>query len=228
MNPAIFGILTAAAAYLAGSIPFGYLIPALVMRDDIRRHGSGNPGATNVARVMGPRWGLLVLLLDVLKGALPVRFLPPLAAEFGLPPAQHIPVLCAVAVILGHTFPVWLAFRGGKGVATALGAVLVLATQASLLAFAAFAVTFVPTRIVSLSSLVAAATFCVAQLVQAGASAWDAQHLPLTTFSVVIPALIVWRHRANIQRLLSGTEPRMQFRRPPGSQETTRTPTKQN
>ncbi|MCL4109051.1 UNVERIFIED_CONTAM: hypothetical protein GTU68_032174 [Idotea baltica] len=176
------------------------------MRDDIRNHGSGNIGATNVGRVMGWRWGSLVLFLDALKGALPTYFLPRLllAADDGN--FIHWSVACGVAAVLGHMFPFWLKFQGGKGVATALGVVVVLSPWASLAALVVFAIVLFSTRYMSLASMTAATIFSATSLALMWSSGLGGKNLSLTAFSVLVPALIIFRHRTNIGRLLRGEE----------------------
>ncbi|MEZ6047993.1 MAG: glycerol-3-phosphate acyltransferase [Planctomycetaceae bacterium] len=114
-------LLVAILAYLSGSIPFAFLIGKYIGGIDIRTVGSGNVGATNIGRTMGSRWGIVVLVLDALKGLLPVAFLPPLFLSAEDSNFIHCKVIAAVGAILGHMCPIWLGFRGGKGVATALG-----------------------------------------------------------------------------------------------------------
>ncbi|MCL4106857.1 UNVERIFIED_CONTAM: hypothetical protein GTU68_046251, partial [Idotea baltica] len=196
------------ASFLVGGIPFGYLTGRLVLKDDIRKHGSGNIGATNVGRVIGWKWGSLVLLLDAIKGLLPT-WLAKIWADQNLPTASvvHFSVLAGIAAIVGHMYPVYLKLRGGKGVATALGVVIVLAPQAVAVALVAFVLIVVSTKLVALGSMVAAAAFSVTYFWQAGSSAWQMAGISLTSFSLLIPGLIVWRHRSNIVRLVSGTEP---------------------
>ena len=195
-------------AYLAGSIPIGLLTARLVAGIDIRQHGSGNIGATNVARVVGGRWGAFVLLADACKGFLPTYFLPRLTSDA---PSPHLFVLCGIAAISGHIFPCWLRFRGGKGVATALGVILVLGPWASLAALAAFLLTYAASRYVALSSINASIAFGVTELILLLPQPFSAEHWSLALFSLAVPALIILRHRSNIGRLLKGKEPRMSF-----------------
>lgn len=195
------------AAYLCGSIPFGLLIVRAVAGVDLRKVGSGNIGATNTGRVVGKTWAIAVLVLDALKGALPTCAAPWFVAWQGLSlEPQTAQVLAGISAILGHMFPVWLGFRGGKGVATALGVVSVLSPYGTLAAAAVFAAVFALRRIVSLSSLAAAVAF-------AGYQFWILQPEPfgpttraLALFSFAVPALIVVRHAGNIARLLRGQE----------------------
>jgi acyl phosphate:glycerol-3-phosphate acyltransferase len=183
-----------AFAYLLGSIPTGYIM-GLMAGVDVRASGSGNVGATNVARVLGKREGLLTLLADAAKGFIPVF------VAFRLGFTFEALAAVAVAAFLGHVFPVFLRFRGGKGVATALGVFLGLAPLATAVLMVVFVVVVFFSRIVSLSSITAAA---MAPLVF-----WLASYPPVwVATSFVLAAIIILRHRANIQRLIAGTEPK--------------------
>ncbi len=201
-------LLALPLAYLLGSVPTGYLLVRHLRHEDIRSTGSGNIGATNVARAGGKALGILTLLLDTLKGAAAVllafqiarhtaSFANPRAAAFNLASAA------ATSAVLGHIFPVWLRFRGGKGVATALGVFLVLSPASTACALLAFLVVFALTRIVALSSILAALTLLLASLFLLR------PHTPWTlTAFLGIPLLIITKHHANLRRLLAGTEPR--------------------
>lgn len=197
-------------AYLIGSLPFGFLIARYVAGVDIRQSGSGNIGATNVARVLGKKLGLAVLVLDCLKGAVPTAGLPWLLSD-SASLRLHLAVVSGTAAILGHMFPCWLKFRGGKGVATALGVALALAPLSTAAAFVVFVACMVLTRIVSLSSILAACSFCVAELWQLRPSPFGDQTWSLAAFSTFVPLLIIVRHRSNLVRLMRGTEPKFQF-----------------
>ncbi len=207
METPIAASVAAVSAYLAGSVPFGLLTAKLVAGIDIRQQGSGNIGATNVGRVVGAKWGAFVLVLDCLKGSLSVCFLPPLLAAASEPSFVHLRVICGVAAIVGHMFPCWLGFRGGKGVATALGVVLVLAPWGTLTAVLVFLGVFGAFRIVSLSSMLAAIAFAVFQQVWLWPQSFSKENWSLTAFSVSVPLLIIIRHRSNIARLIRGDEP---------------------
>ena len=208
MSPIVLLILVLIASYILGAVPFGYLI-ARWRGVDILRQGSGNIGATNVGRVLGRRLGILVFLLDFLKGALPVAVAKGLERpELELAP-EMLSVAAGVAAFLGHIFPIYLHFRGGKGVATGAGAVAELTpvpAAFSLLSWVAF---LIVTRYVSLASLFAALLLCAARLLLTPAP-WEREHLVVTLFCFVATALVVIRHHANIRRLLSGTENRLQ------------------
>lgn len=196
------------AAYLIGSVPFGYLVGKVFGRIDIREHGSRNIGATNVGRVMGSKWGILVLLLDLLKGLLPVGVLSRIVLSANDPDLVHWQVAAGVATIVGHMFPCWLRFRGGKGVATSLGVVMCLAPWATLAAVVVFALTFGTSRIVSLASILASLAFAIVELGTRYVNLFSAEQWSLTVFSILVPLLIIVRHRANIVRLWRGEEAR--------------------
>jgi glycerol-3-phosphate acyltransferase PlsY len=210
MTAPLAGVFAFLFAYLLGSLPFGYLIARYVAGVDIRKTGSGNIGATNVARVLGKKLGIAVLVLDCLKGALPTLLLPPLLAESATD-RLHLAVLSGTAAIVGHMFPCWLKFRGGKGVATALGVALALGPLATGAAFVVFVLCVALTRIVSLGSVLAACTFCGVELWVLQPSPFGHETWSLATFSTLVPLLIVVRHRSNLSRLWRGTEPRFQF-----------------
>jgi len=195
-------------AYLAGSMPFGLIVARLAKGIDIREHGSKNIGATNVTRVLGAKWGAVCFVLDVLKGVLPVA-LPKLLFALDDPNLIHWMVAAGLLAILGHMFPIWLGFHGGKGVATALGVVIMLANPISAaISFGAFVVCFAATRIVSISSIAAAVTFAVAQMSFLWPQPFHAATWSVASFSLAVPTLIIAKHRSNIGRLLRGEEPR--------------------
>jgi len=200
--------LMVVAAYLIGALPFGFITAKLVSGQDIRTLGSGNIGATNVSRALGGKWGLVVLLLDAFKGLLPVWGLPRLILSIDDPHFQHLTVACGMATIIGHMFPCYLGFKGGKGVATSLGVVLILGPLATLSAFVVFAGTVVWTRYVSLSSILASLAFGAVRIYRLRPQPFSAENWSLVAFSLLIPALIILRHRANIGRLWRGEEPR--------------------
>jgi glycerol-3-phosphate acyltransferase PlsY len=198
-------------AYLAGSLPFGLIVARLFGGIDIRKEGSGNIGATNVARVLGAKYGAFVLALDCVKGALPTGLLPVLLLRPDAPQRVHLAVLSGLAAILGHMFPCWLGFHGGKGVATALGVALVLAPIASAAALGIFICSMVVTRIVSLSSMIGACLFCGVEMWLLRPAPFGEATWSLALFSTVVPILIIVRHRANLVRLIHGTEPKFRF-----------------
>lgn len=203
--------LTGLVCYLLGSIPFSLLIGKM-KGVDLRQHGSGNIGATNVARTLGAKWGLVALFFDAMKGLVAVGLVPMLLVVPG-ELATHQQVLAAVMAVVGHMYSCWIQFRGGKGVATALGAVSILAPWGTLIACGAFLLSILIKRIISLGSIVAAVTFAVSQLVLYGTGLWTLKTWSLGVFSVLVPALIVFQHRSNISRLLKGEEKELQLRR---------------
>lgn len=191
-------------AYLIGSIPFGYLIVRRKVGGDIRETGSGGTGATNVSRRAGKAAGVFTLVLDALKGSIAVlvaRIIvgPSVNAEWAIAAA-------AIATIVGHIFPVWLGFRGGKGVATGVGVFLMLAPVALLCAGVLFVAIVALTRYVSLGSVIAAATIPLFVWLQAVFVEPVADLRPLLTAAIVGAFLIVFAHRGNIGRLARGTE----------------------
>lgn len=185
-------------AYLLGAVPFGLLV-AKVNGIDIRKEGSGNIGATNVFRVVGKGWGVFTMILDALKGFVPAFFFPMLGGD-AVP--QVYGVLFGFVAIIGHTFPVYLKFKGGKGVATSAGMLLGVAPIAVGVGIACFIVTVITSRYVSLASIVAS--------VAVGIMAWvgDDKVMVVRIVLTVMSLLIVWLHRANIKRLMNGTENR--------------------
>ncbi len=197
-------------AVLVGGIPFGYLIGRLVLKDDIRNHGSGNIGATNVARVLGWKWGFLVLFLDALKGLLPTLATRLYLGDSGSVELMHLgTILAGICCIVGHMYPVWLKLRGGKGVATSLGVIIVIAPIASCVALVVFLIIFAASRIVGLASIISVVSFTVAQMYKMGAKVFEFEQLPMTLFSTLVPALIIWKHRSNITRMLHGDEKKL-------------------
>ena len=215
-------------AFLLGSIPFGLII-AKIKGIDIRNHGSGNIGATNVFRIVGKKYGFTCLFLDALKGFIPciigislIRFagmknpmavsaLYPYSAEFPMLHAQVFQVLTGLCCVLGHNYSPWIGFKGGKGIATSAGVLIALMPAAVVILILIFTVVLFATRYVAVASMVAAATLPLLTLcgswfhgkIQDGT--WNK---PLFIFSLLIAVLAVWKHRTNIDRLRKGTESR--------------------
>jgi glycerol-3-phosphate acyltransferase PlsY len=194
-------LLTAAYSYLLGSIPFGYLLVRIFRGQDVRQMGSGNIGATNVSRT-SPALGVFTLAFDALKGMAAVL----LTREF-FPGQALLLGVAALAAIAGHMFPLWLRFRGGKGVATGLGAFVVVAPKAVLLVVGIFALVFLTFRYVSLASILSVAVFPLLTWILVPGLGW-AQIM----FPAVASLLIIAKHRENILRLWAHTEPRFQWR----------------
>src|SRR3954470_15995408 len=194
--------------YLLGAIPAGY-IAGRIAGVDIRKEGSGNVGATNVVRVLGKKYGYPVFFIDVLKGVIAVVSASYLANRFGQ--SAHVvllAILAGVACVIGHNFPVWLGFRGGKGVATSVGVVFALMPIAAIAVLVVWVLTFQLGRWVSLASVIAALALpiAVALCYLRGPGG-----MTLLSFSAVLTLLVLLRHRSNLVRLVQGTEPR--FRR---------------
>jgi glycerol-3-phosphate acyltransferase PlsY len=195
MHPLVAVVLS----YVSGSVPAAYLAGRL-SGVDLRAHGSGNLGATNVLRVLGVKIGVLVFAVDIAKGAIPVRWLPPLTDTTGATQVW-IAVACGIAAILGHVRPVFLGFgKGGKGVATACGVFLALAPLQTLVTLLIFAVVVLSSGYVSLASLTAAVSLPVLLVATLG---WRSA---LLFIAMVTTMFVFWTHRANIQRLRAGTE----------------------
>ncbi len=194
--------ISIAIAYLLGSIPTGLLLTYALKGIDIREHGSNNIGATNVFRVVGKKWGIVVLLIDAFKGwlavTLPFILFKELTPAFG--------VFLGLATLFGNTFPVWLKFKGGKGIATSLGVFTGLVPGPALSTFAIWCVVFAATRILSVASLAAAFIFPFAIYFLMR----DAETFKVFfALSLFLPVFITYTHRANIKRLLKGEEKRL-------------------
>ena len=202
--PVVTYLLIALAAYLLGSIPFGFLLVWLFHKEDIRSKGSGNIGATNVMRSGAKGLGALTFLLDACKGYVAVPLASLIGASPALAPVPHANAvaLAALCAVLGHIYTVWLGFKGGKGVATAFGVFVALAPWAALASLGVFVLVFALSRYVSLASILGAAAFPILALVlfheQYGV--W------LTTVIFLVPAIIIAKHHQNISRLRHGTE----------------------
>ncbi len=213
--PVLPFILVLALAYLIGSIPFGYLLVLVVRREDIRAIGSGNIGATNVVRSGAKGLGALTFVLDSLKGYAAVELAQSLVAlsllhrpvvvnwsgSFELH-LEQVGAIAAIAAILGHIYPVWLGFKGGKGVATAWGIFMALVPIPGLIAISIFALLCVTTRYVSVASIAGSLAVPVSAflLPHPQRSAW------MVTVLLLLPAIVITKHHANIRRLLNGTE----------------------
>jgi len=219
-------IIVAAVAYLLGSIPFGYILVRIFRGEDVRAIGSGNIGATNVAR-KSPLLGFATLFLDAAKGFLAVQvalYLIPGSFTFfasnvsrpswvkpnSFPQQWYLALaIAALFAILGHIFPVWLRFNGGKGVATGVGSFLALAPKAVLIALVIFAAVVIVFRYVSLGSILAAAAFPVFAWLLNG----EKNSPGVLAAMIAASALIILKHHANIRRLLAGTEHRFELKR---------------
>ncbi|MCE9615790.1 MAG: glycerol-3-phosphate 1-O-acyltransferase PlsY [Lentisphaerae bacterium] len=195
------------AAYLIGAIPFG-LIVSRARGVDIRKVGSGNIGATNVFRCVGKPWGMLVFALDMLKGLAPTACFPALVGALSGHTPGHLGLACGLAAVAGHNWPVYLGFKGGKGVATTTGVLLGVSPAAMGIGLLAWIVTFVLARYVSVASMVAA--------VVVAAGAWWMEPAGVTrAVFTLLAAFVLWRHKSNMQRLRNGTESRFDFKKKP-------------
>jgi len=195
------------ASYLLGSIPFGYLAGRMA-GIDIRNCGSGNVGATNVIRTLGKGYGYPVFALDFLKGlgAVKMSILIATRMQSEWNPPEMFGIVAAISSVLGHSFPVWLGFKGGKGVATSAGALFGMAPVAALVGVAIWIVTFWLTRYVSVASIAAAAALPFVILITTWLSRTTGKLLFYS--SVCLAVVVIWRHRSNLSRLIHGTEPR--------------------
>lgn len=203
--PWVYGTIAMAIAYLVGSIPTSVWWGRAFFGIDVREHGSRNAGATNTFRVLGPKAGVPVLLIDILKGFLPVRLLPNFTElEPDTAPWMWFRVALVGAAVIGHLYPVFAGFKGGKGVATSLGGVLAVHPGAAAICVAVFAVVFLLSRYVSLGSLCAAIAFPLAVIV-----VYKEFSAVKIGFAVVLCLLVFYTHRENIGRLLRGEENRM-------------------
>jgi glycerol-3-phosphate acyltransferase PlsY len=198
-------ILTALAAYLLGSIPTGFLV-ARARGIDIRSTGSGNIGATNAMRVLGKPAGIFVLLMDALKGYAACTWLAALMLEFfTVTPEQvgNMQITAGIFAVLGHNYPCWLKFKGGKGIATTAGVYLALAPWAVLIALVVFILAVLATKYVSVGSILAAIALPTAVWIL------QPQNLFLGIVTTALGVLAIYKHKSNIQRLMAGTENRL-------------------
>lgn len=206
-------LLMIAISYLMGSIPTSIIAGKLLKGIDIRKEGSGNAGATNVFRVLGWKAGLVVLLIDMLKGWIPTVYVSQLGMDSGLGwHAINYQILAGVCAMFGHIWTIFASFKGGKGVGTGAGMIIGLAPFPVLVCIIVFIVTVWLTRFVSLGSILASITFMAVVFVQKFALNQPVP-MELLIFSVFIPVLIIFTHRANVQRLLKGEENKIQFKK---------------
>lgn len=203
--PWTFALTAMAVSYVCGSVPSSVWWGKAFYGIDVRQHGSHNAGATNTFRVLGPKAGVPVLLLDVLKGFLPVRLLPLWSGtDHYSDQWTLLRVLLVSAAVIGHLYPVFAGFRGGKGIATSLGGVLAVHPGAAMICVLVFFAVFLSWRFVSLASLVAAISFPLAIVF-----VYREPSIVLRVFAVLLCIMVFYTHRQNIGRLLKGTEGRM-------------------
>ena len=201
--PLSFALAVAVGAYLIGSLPSGFIV-GRINGVDLRKIGSGNIGATNALRVLGKKWGYLVFAADILKGALSVALADIFSRQIAPDHVTMAKILAAIFVVLGHNFPVWLGFKGGKGIATSAGIMVAMfPIWVFLCALVIWVSSFRLTRYVSVASILAAISLPVSTLVLAllGKCDWL-----LVAVAFAMTTLAVWRHKSNIERLIAGTE----------------------
>jgi glycerol-3-phosphate acyltransferase PlsY len=206
-------------SYLAGSIPTSIIVSKLVRGIDIREHGSGNAGGTNVFRVLGWKWGVLTIILDALKGALAVIVIARLYLDNipfnNITPFDDftlIQIICGVVAVIGHIWTVFAGFRGGKGIATALGFMVIIITIDMLLALAVFTIVVTISRYISLGSLIAAVSVPLILIIRE--NLFDVNipgYHTILPFTIVLALLIMYTHRKNIARLIKGSENKISF-----------------
>ncbi len=192
-------VITILGAYLLGSIPTGWIVSKLKFRRDVREGGSGATGATNVARQFGLGWAIFVTIIDISKGVSAV-----LLTKTLLPEIDWLYGVAGITAIVGHCYPVWIGFRGGKGVNTALGIAAVISPVAIIFGLAAFGAAFAISKFVSVGSISAVLAYSLSILLFG--SKVDAVGQGQLIFAGVLPILIIWTHRSNIRRLISGEE----------------------
>ena len=208
---ALYPVIAVVAAYLIGSLSFAVIVSRVMGLHDPRTYGSGNPGATNVLRSGSKPAAVMTLLLDALKGFVPVLLVKVFGEQFGL--GDNTLALVGLAAFLGHLYPVFFGFKGGKGVATALGVLLGISGWLALATVATFVIIVAFFRWVSFASLIAAA-FAPFFYVLTGGVLWE-MHPGVALAIAVMAGLLAWRHAANIQRLIKGTEPKLGARKKP-------------
>jgi len=208
----IYYIIYAVIGYLIGSIPFGYIIVKLLKGIDIRTVGSGNIGATNVARVLGLKWGVLCFILDADKGLLPtlaVLFIHPIIlGDNNINMTVGLPV--GLGIIIGHLYPIYIRFQGGKGVATSLGVFLALAFIPTIIAIVIWLIFFLSFRYVSLASIIAAISLPISFRLMVNLYPKFGES-PIIIACLFVAFLVVGRHIPNIKRLIKGTEPKVRL-----------------
>lgn len=188
--------------YLIGSIPVGFILGKLARGIDIREHGSGNIGMTNVMRLLGVKAGVFVFFADMAKGAAAVALAWPIVTAY----PHWAEVAGGAAAIVGHSWPIYIGFRGGRGIATGFGAVLVLSWPVGLIAFVVFLLVVGLSRYVSLGSILGALTMLLAMIPFVVLDVGSFGHFAYIVFGLVVVPIVIFRHRDNIRRLLSGTE----------------------
>lgn len=202
----LWALLALLLSYLLGAVPFGFVLVRLIKGEDLRKHGSGNIGATNAMRVLGKPLGVFAFLLDFGKGYVPVALIAPaLTPTEGIDPSW-LAVGCGATAVIGHVFPIYLRFRGGKAVATGCGAIVGVDPLVFLAAGLAWVVTLATTRFVGLASIVMGLAFPLVAALRMGGRPYGIEFVLGTG---ALAALILLRHRSNLKRMIDGTEPRI-------------------
>jgi acyl phosphate:glycerol-3-phosphate acyltransferase len=206
-------------AYLAGSIPTSIILSKLVKGIDIREHGSGNAGGTNVFRVLGWKWGVLTIILDAFKGAVAVVFIARLYMDSfpftNITPFDDftlVQIFCGIAAVIGHVWTVFAEFKGGKGIATSLGFLVMIITVDMLVAVGIFAIVVYLSKYISLGSIAAAISVPLIMIIRENVFGVDIPgYHTILPFVIMVVLLVVYTHRSNIERLLNGNEKRISF-----------------
>lgn len=202
----LYYVITAVASYLFGALPFSYLLGKIFAGIDIRTMGSGNPGATNLYRNAGPKFGIPALILDVAKGVIPVVVFPLIFGE------HHLIYIAGACAVTGHMYTIFLGFKGGKGVATSLGVMLAISWQITLIALGVFVLAIIIFRYISLGSVLGAVSIIVVSILFPvfGIGGYD---WVLPVFCGIFGLLIIFAHRTNIKRIIKGEENKFTLRK---------------
>ncbi len=210
----LIGIITIAiGSYLLGSVSFAIIFSKKIKGIDPREHGSNNPGTTNVLRTAGPLSALLTLICDVLKGALPVLFAVFLSKWTNMHNGYLLPQIAGIFAVLGHMFPIYYMFKGGKGIATGFGVILTLNWQIALILIVFFIVIVLITRYVSVGSISACILYCVLSIFLTDTNIIQGPMISFLITAVFLSSLLVFRHKGNIQRLKRGEENKISFKK---------------
>ena len=210
-------IIVLIMAYLIGSINFSIILSKKMAGFDVREKGSGNAGTTNMLRTVGKKAALITLLCDILKGIVPVLLavlIGNIANNFGAEiRVDYLAQIAGIATVIGHTFPIYFGFKGGKGVASSLGLILIINWQIGLICLVFALLVMAITRMVSLGSITAAILFAVLVIFNISAEYYIVQNGNYRIFGIVLAAIVIFNHRSNIKRILSGTENKLSFKK---------------
>ncbi len=210
-------IIVLIMAYLIGSINFSIILSKKMAGFDVREKGSGNAGTTNMLRTVGKKAALITLLCDILKGVVPVLLavlIGNIANNFGAEiRVDYLAQIAGIATVIGHTFPIYFGFKGGKGVASSLGLILIINWQIGLICLVFALLVMAITRMVSLGSITAAILFAVLVIFNISSEYYIVQNGNYRIFGIVLAAIVIFNHRSNIKRILSGTENKLSFKK---------------